>query len=66
MKHWVNPVFVAAMLLVLPAAEGWGTLMSEGLEAEFPHGLWHIGRTGDRYLWGRRLHRHAESFACAG
>ncbi len=33
---------------------GWVTLMSEDFEGEFPTALWHIGRTGDPYLWGRR------------
>lgn len=57
-------VLALVVLLVLPPAPsvnaapagpaGWTTLMSEDFEAAFPHGLWHIGRTGDPYLWGQR------------
>lgn len=36
------------------APAGWVTLLAEDFEAAFPHGLWHIGRTGDPYLWGQR------------
>ena len=28
--------------------------MAEDFEGEFPHSPWHIGRTGDPYLWGQR------------
>jgi len=35
-------------------AEGWATLVAEDFEGEFPRGRWHIGRTGDSYLWGQR------------
>ncbi len=33
---------------------GWVTLMSEDFESVFPSPGWHIGRTGDPYLWGQR------------
>ncbi len=65
-----QPTFIAmlALLLVVPmvtAANGvantpshsemdWVTLMAEDFEGAFPHGAWHIGRTGDPYLWGQR------------
>jgi len=60
-------VFILALLLILQARgttddadvapeqpEGWVTLMSEGFEGVFPSVGWHIGRTGDPYLWGQR------------
>jgi len=37
-----------------PQPQGWTTIMSEDFEGVFPHGQWHIGRTGDPYLWGQR------------
>ena len=64
MKRRTISVFTFALLLILPALatasaaparpEGWVTLMSEDFEGEFPHSPWHIGRTGDPYLWGQR------------
>jgi hypothetical protein len=62
------PAFALAMLLILPALatanvstsappqpQGWTTLVAEDFESTFPRGLWHIGRTGDPYLWGQRF-----------
>lgn len=67
MKHQAMPVLLLTMLLILPrmtAASvpdaalsrpaGWVTLVAEDFEGQFPRGLWHIGRTGDPYLWGQR------------
>lgn len=65
MRRFAVLIFTFALLLLLsalagangspPQAQGnWVTLMSENFEGEFPHGLWHIGRTGDPYLWGKR------------
>lgn len=67
MKRRTPIVFTLALLLVLPTLatanvtaaappqpQGWVTLMSEDFEGEFPHSPWHIGRTGDPYLWGQR------------
>lgn len=49
---------VASSAPAIPGAPatsgGWVTLMSEDFEGEFPHSPWHIGRTGDPYLWGQR------------
>jgi len=35
-------------------SEGWVTLMAEDFEGAFPSAGWHIGRSGDPYLWGQR------------
>jgi hypothetical protein len=34
--------------------QGWVTLMAEDFEGTFPHSPWHVGKTGDPYLWGQR------------
>ena len=45
----------------------WVTLMSEDFEGEFPHSPWHIGRTGDPYLWGQRnCNPHGGSYSMWG
>ena len=64
MKRQTIPVLTLAIVLILltlvtanaaPAQpEGWVTVVAEDFEGEFPRGLWHIGRTGDPYLWGQR------------
>jgi len=68
MKHQILPMLALAILFGLltlasansahaaprQPASGWVTLMSEGFEGEFPSALWHIGKTGDPYLWGQR------------
>ena len=65
MRRRTIPIFTFALLLLLstfagasvapPQTQGgWVTLMSENFESEFPRGLWHIGREGDPYLWGKR------------
>ena len=80
MKCQTMTVFTLALLLVLPTLaaantspvtpsepEGWVTLMSEDFEGEFPRGLWHIGRTGDPYLWGQRsCNPHGGSYSMWG
>lgn len=66
-REAIRAFTLAILLLVLPTLatanvrtsappqlEGWATLMSENFESAFPRGLWHIGRTGDPYLWGQR------------
>jgi hypothetical protein len=68
MKRHTPSTIMCAMLLIAstlamanvaasasPQPEGWVTLLSEDFESAFPHGLWHIGRTGDPYLWGQRV-----------
>ncbi len=68
MQHPKAGILIALLLLLLllasetPACPGaaasppgqWATLMSEDFEGAFPHGLWHIGKEGAPYLWGRR------------
>ncbi len=65
MRRYTMPIFTFALMLLVstfagastapPQPQGgWVTLMSENFEGEFPRGLWHIGREGDPYLWGRR------------
>jgi len=80
MKRQAIPVLLLTMLLILPPTttasvpdaappqpEGWVTLVSEGFEGEFPSGLWHIGRTGDPYLWGQRAcNPHQGSYSMWG
>jgi hypothetical protein len=62
------PIFALAILLAVSTLatakgataaperpeDGWVTLMSEDFEGAFPSAGWHIGRTGDPYLWGQR------------
>jgi hypothetical protein len=76
------PTLAVALLLALsvlatahvattaPARAGsWVTLMSEDFEGVFPHAPWHIGRTGDPYLWGQRYcnpHRGGYSMMAGG
>lgn len=73
-------VFTLALLLILPTLAaanaspvtppqpgGWVTLMAEDFEGEFPHSPWHIGRTGDPYLWGQRnCNPHGGSYSMWG
>jgi hypothetical protein len=79
MRHTISALTLA-LLLVLPALatasaaagpgsqpEGWVTLMTEDFEGEFPHSPWHIGRTGDPYLWGQRdCNPHAGRYSMWG
>ena len=66
-------LIVAALAAASPAAaappqpQGWVTLMAEDFEGEFPHSPWHIGRTGDPYLWGQRsCNPHGGAFSMWG
>jgi hypothetical protein len=67
MQRRTMTVFMRALLLALLALttgdgaiaapaqpEGWVTLMAEDFEGAFPSARWHIGKTGDPYLWGQR------------
>ena len=48
-------VTVPAVFTAAPSQpQGWVTVLAEDFEGEFPHSPWHIGRTGDPYLWGQR------------
>jgi hypothetical protein len=50
-----------------PPASGWVRLMSEDFEGAFPSPGWHIGRTGDPYLWGQRnCNPHRGSYSMWG
>lgn len=63
----VSPLAAAGPPAAPPQPQGWVTLLSEDFEGEFPHSPWHIGRTGDPYLWGRRsCNPHRGSYSMWG
>jgi hypothetical protein len=59
--------FAGGSIASTPQSSGWVTLMTEDFEGEFPHSPWHIGRTGDPYLWGKRsCNPHRGSYSLWG